>query len=330
MARQQRAQPAKEALDVAKPEVVWACRVGFERYLAAELSHARVLEPGLVATRGWGQKPPAFGRMGFALTSTHGLDEPPTSEWFSGIGPAHLQVWTVDSDLANRKASLAAQWAESLTLPQGLASADAAKAQGALLAQLCVGQSGLYVGQVLARDAVSLAPGGRHRMRRPLQSPSRASMKLEEALEWLGLEPVKGEICVDLGAAPGGWTQRLIARGARVIAVDPARLSPELSRDKKVRHVQASAFAFAPDEPVDWLFCDMAWRPLEVAQLIAKWGRNRWAFQFVANFKLPMKDKLPIIARIRSTLEGGGWRGLQVRQLYHDRDEVTATGRLLA
>jgi 23S rRNA (cytidine2498-2'-O)-methyltransferase len=67
----------------------------------------------------------------------------------------------------------------------------------------------------------------------------------------------------------------------------------------------------------------MAWRPLEVAQLLGKWARNGWANQLVSNIKLPMKDKLPTVLRVRHTLEGAGWTRVRMRQLYHDRDEVT-------
>ena len=104
-------------------------------------------------------------------------------------------------------------------------------------------------------------------------------------------------------------------------------MAPELQKHGKLRHVKDSAFAFEPEEPVDWLFCDMAWRPLEVAALLAKWGRRGWASQLVANIKLPMKDKNPILHRVRFLLQThGGWKDLQIRQLYHDRDEVTVTG----
>jgi 23S rRNA (cytidine2498-2'-O)-methyltransferase len=97
-----------------------------------------------------------------------------------------------------------------------------------------------------------------------------------------------------------------------------------------VRHVQDSAFTFAPDEPVDWLFCDMAWRPLEVAALLAKWGRRRWTRMLVANIKLPMKRKAELLARIRHVLEHeGGYQELRMKQLYHDRDEITLTARVL-
>ncbi len=62
-----------------------------------------------------------------------------------------------------------------------------------------------------------------------------------------------------------------------------------------------------------------------MAQLLAKWARNRWATQLVANLKLPMKDKLPTVVRIRGTLEAGGWSNVKLRQLYHDRDEITVS-----
>jgi 23S rRNA (cytidine2498-2'-O)-methyltransferase len=95
----------------------------------------------------------------------------------------------------------------------------------------------------------------------------------------------------------------------------------------RVKHLKSSAFEFEPDEPVDFLFCDMAWRPLEVAQLLGKWARKGWAAQLVANIKLPMNDKLPMLLRVRRALEDGGWKQLRMRQLYHDRDEITVTAR---
>ncbi len=164
-------------------------------------------------------------------------------------------------------------------------------------------------------------------MKRQAEAPSRASMKLDEALDWYGVSPGRGEVCVDLGSAPGGWTRRLVERGARVISVDPGKLAPDLMQSSKVKHHFQSAFQFEPDEPADWLFCDMAWRPLEVAQLLGKWARRKWATHLIANIKLPMNDKLPMLWAARHVLEGAGWRHVRFRQLYHDRDEVTVCAR---
>ena len=118
-------------------------------------------------------------------------------------------------------------------------------------------------------------------------------------------------------------------RRAKVIAVDPAKLRPEILAKKGVTHIQESAFTFQPDVTVDWLFCDMAWRPLEAAALLAKWGRRRWTRMLVANIKLPMTKKAEILTRIRAILEHeGDYKHVKMKQLYHDRDEITVTAHV--
>jgi 23S rRNA (cytidine2498-2'-O)-methyltransferase len=281
---------------------------------------------------------PSFGRMGFWVLDA--IEGPPDAQriaaHFERVARdrvIHVQGWTPDTARSNPLSAQAQalQDAVAVALPSSAAarSAQRARDRGGLLGQLCVIEPGLtVVGVVAAVEAVSLAPGGRARMSRDPGAPSRAAGKLEEALEAMGVAPVGGETCVDLGAAPGGWTQRLVSRGAQVIAVDPANLAPALRSHSKVRHVKQSAFSFEPEEPIDWLVCDMAWRPLEVAQLLAKWGRRGWALYLVANIKLPMRDKNGLLHRVRHVLSvDGQWRHLTVRQLYHDRDEVTVTAR---
>lgn len=321
---------------------LWTCRAGFEAHLYEELAWAgaepRLLGEALVESQGQQGLVPAFARQGLRVLASFQEEAPePLATAVAEVvaaqppsAPLVLQAFTPDTPRGNALAPQAEALREAVRarLPARplLEDTERAREVGARLVSLCVAPGVTVVGAVLAREALSLAPGGRQRMRREGESPSRAAMKLEEALHGLPFEPGRGDVCVDLGAAPGGWTQRLVARGARVIAVDPARLMPELASNPRVRHVQESAFAFAPEEPADWLFCDMAWRPLEVAQLLAKWGRRGWASHLVANIKLPMKDKNPILLRVRHTLaEEGGWKGLTVRQLYHDRDEVTVT-----
>jgi 23S rRNA (cytidine2498-2'-O)-methyltransferase len=322
---------------------LWTCRAGFEAHLFEELVWAkaapRLVAEALVESDAPPGLVPAFARTGFRVLEAWAQEGAPAPAQLAermrrvlGDKPLALQAFTPDTPAGNLLTGEAEALREALAaaLPAGqvLAEPERARDAGGLLVSLCVAPGLRVLGSVPAREALSLAPGGRQRMRREADAASRAAMKLEEALHALPLEPARGDVCVDLGAAPGGWTQRLVARGARVIAVDPAKLLPELAKNPRVRHEQASAFAFEPEEPVDWLFCDMAWRPLEVAQLLAKWGRRGWADNLVANIKLPMDDKNPVLLRVRHTLvEDGGWQGLRVRQLYHDRDEVTVTAR---
>ena len=68
--------------------------------------------------------------------------------------------------------------------------------------------------------------------------PSRAYLKLWEALVRFGRWPKAGERCLDLGASPGGWTWVLATLGADVTAVDKAPL--------------VAAVAAMPGSPSGW------------------------------------------------------------------------------
>lgn len=325
---------AKAFLPPSVGSYVWACREGFEEPLVEELmragARARVVLPGLVESEP-SIGAPTFARVGFEVRRL--VREGPQAAAEAAAtwpGPVWLQAWVPDSQLGNLEARRARQFgAEVLRARQAAGlplypTAREAERQRAELAQALVlpGQV-IALGSIDGADGRVWAPGGRGRMRRDRDSPSRAAMKLEEALEWLGEAPRRGEVCVDLGAAPGGWTERLLKLGARVTAVDPALLRPELFSARGLLHARCSAFEFEPAEPAQWLFCDMAWRPLEVAQLLARWARRGWASQLVANLKLPMRGKVSVVERTRATLLDGGWKRLQFRHLYHDREEVT-------
>lgn len=100
--------------------------------------------------------------------------------------------------------------------------------------------------------------------------PSRAYLKLWEALTRLGRWPAPGEACLDLGAAPGGWTWALATLGARVTAVDKAPLDAAVAAMPGVGWRGESAFALPP-EPVDWLFSDVICYPARLLALVRRW-----------------------------------------------------------
>jgi 23S rRNA (cytidine2498-2'-O)-methyltransferase len=241
-------------------------------------------------------------------------------------------VFCPDTDTDNRNQRLAQGLFEELS--RRLKEADvallddsqAARDAGGFLAQVCLlSEREALLGVMRAGDAISLAPGGRMRSHVSGEAPARSAMKLAEAFTWFGQGPEPGDVCVDLGAAPGGWTHVLSQRRAHVVAIDPGALRPQVLRHG-VEHLRMSAFDFEPEVPADWLFCDMAWRPLEVAALLAKWGRRHWARFLIANIKLPMNKRAAMVQRVLEILRTGGWTALKARQLYHDRDEVTIAG----
>lgn len=110
--------------------------------------------------------------------------------------------------------------------------------------------------------------------------PSRAYLKLWEALTRINRYPSAGEHCLDLGACPGGWTWVLAQLSANVTAVDKAPLAPHVAAMPNVTWHQGSAFALAPTDlpPVDWLFSDIICYPPRLLRLVKNWiesGRVR-------------------------------------------------------
>lgn len=59
----------------------------------------------------------------------------------------------------------------------------------------------------------------------PENSPSRAWLKLEEAVRFFDLTITRQDIVVELGCAPGGVVLALLDRGVPVIGVDPAKMA---------------------------------------------------------------------------------------------------------
>jgi 23S rRNA (cytidine2498-2'-O)-methyltransferase len=177
------------------------------------------------------------------------------------------------------------------------------------------------------------------RLRMPHDAPSRSTLKLAEAFHvFLGDEAERlltSEMrAVDLGAAPGGWTWQLINRGLHVTAVDNGPLKGDLVDNALVRHLREDGFRYRPRKPVDWMVCDMVEKPVRVAQLVASWFREGWTERCIFNLKLPMKKRLDEIRRCESliaeAMEASGRRHeLRFKQLYHDREEVTAFCRYL-
>ncbi len=326
-----------------------ACREGYEIDVVEELQLAsprarpRILAPGLLSVEGPlprrdGRLDLTFARQAFTLaTAVQGDDgfAERIAEALARGAPAKAPTtfhWFVpDSDAGNLLSQRGARLGEEVERLLGRALGDRLhtgdpRPLGGQLAQLCLAEEYLALcGALPAVGALSPYPGGRARMHVPARAPSRAAMKLAEALDWLGVSPEPGDTCVDLGAAPGGWTWLLLEMRAKVIAVDPGRLRPDLARHRSVRSIHKSAFDYEPDEPVEWLMCDMAWRPLEVAALLARWGRRRLARTLVANVKLPMKRKAEFVARVREIVATGGWSDVRSRHLYHDREEITLT-----
>jgi 23S rRNA (cytidine1920-2'-O)/16S rRNA (cytidine1409-2'-O)-methyltransferase len=170
---------------------------------------------------------------------------------------------------------------------------DVALVRRGLAASRGQAREAIEAGKVVVNGTVAVKPGmivsDDARIEAELLHPwvSRGGVKLAHALDVFGVD-VAGRHCLDIGASTGGFTDVLLARGARrVISVDVGvgQLHPKLRGDSRVvslestdaRNLDAAMIL----EPPSLLVCDASFiglskllvRPLKLAageaQLVA-------------------------------------------------------------
>lgn len=146
--------------------------------------------------------------------------------------------------------------------------------------------------------------------------PSRAYLKLWEALTRLGRMPAPGDTCLDLGAAPGGWTWVLGRLGATVTAVDKAPLAASVAELPGVTQRLDSAFALSP-EPVDWVFSDVIAYPDRLLALVKRWIDAKATRHIVCTLKFQGATDHDV-ADAFAAIPGG-----EVVHLSHNKHELT-------
>ncbi|MGH7115874.1 MAG: SAM-dependent methyltransferase [Stellaceae bacterium] len=152
-----------------------------------------------------------------------------------------------------------------------------------------------------------------------LGPPSRAYLKLWEALTLIGARPRPGERCLDLGGSPGGWSWALQRMGASVLSVDKAPLAPRIARLPGVEHRLESAFALDPRAlgPIDWLFCDVVCYPARLLALVQRWLAAGTCRNFVCTIKFQGETDNDAADRFAAI------PGSQLRHLFHNKHELT-------
>jgi 23S rRNA (cytidine2498-2'-O)-methyltransferase len=323
---------------------VLQCRAGFEAECAAESGEAAAMVgEGVVAAPG-ASRPLSeriFARQAFRQIAA--LDDLPAGDRIDPIlhvlaahpGPVNaILMEHPDTDAGKELANFLKRFTPALTSALAKRGLPVFKKAPRRLHLLFMDSKRVRIG-FSSGDEASPHPNGILRLRLPREAPSRSTLKLEEALlvflddaeRETALRP--GLKAVDLGAAPGGWTWQMVQHSIRVTAVDNGPMQPALMDSGLVEHRREDGFRYRPPRPVDWLLCDMVEQPQRIAALMGDWLIAGDCQRALFNLKLPMKKRHESLKAclygLRDRLEeaGLGYR-LLCKQLYHDREEVTA------
>jgi 23S rRNA (cytidine2498-2'-O)-methyltransferase len=175
-------------------------------------------------------------------------------------------------------------------------------------------------------DCSSPFPAGRITFAEDKEGPpSRAYLKLWEALTRCRKWPGPGERCLDAGASPGGWTWALARLGAGVIAVDRSPLEPRIAALPGVRFIKHDAFTLKPEDlgALDWLFCDAACYPLRLYEWVERWLASGLCANFVCTIKMQGVIGGAAEPDFDTPRRFASIPGSAVVQLWHNRHELT-------
>lgn len=149
--------------------------------------------------------------------------------------------------------------------------------------------------------------------------PSRAYLKLREALVRARKFPGPGDRCLDAGSCPGGWTWVLASLGARVVSVDRAEIDPRIAAMSGVEFRKRDAFTLKPEEvgPVDWLCSDVVCYPPRLYDWVVRWIDSGLCRNFVCTIKMQGEADRGTTERFAAL------PGSRVVHLHHNKHELT-------
>ncbi|MBK8095273.1 MAG: hypothetical protein IPK32_25695 [Verrucomicrobiaceae bacterium] len=285
--------PSPSSLPVS-PFVFAACRAGSEAALKADVArrHAGQLTPAFMRPQliTWKSKEalPASFELGSPLARVSGFSIgsfASVTELAQKLQEQNLREIAIEVAPREISEDGVIDWSG----PEAVQTALHAAVSAAGLTLINAPQAGDAVLSVLV-DASGAKPlfAGLHshrvglstqlpRLVLPAHAPSRAWLKLEQALAWRGwdAEELRGLTALDLGCAPGGASLALLDRGVRVLGVDTGDMDESVLRHdsggfRQLRVPLARLDIEKLPAHVDLILCDINLAPPEVLPHVAR------------------------------------------------------------
>ena len=336
------------------------CQHGSEKAVKSEIAEAypglnfAFSRPGFLTFK---LTPEASLPLKFSLTSTFAR----TSGWSFGKAtgddaaalvdevlksPAakicdHVHVWQRDthvpgkkgfepgqSILADEMAGLIA--ASPVMSDRKVAPNQVAKANELILNVVMVEPNQWWFGFHYATTTAGRWPGGVPKINTSQEVISRAYFKLDEALLWSGIKINPGDVCAEIGSAPGGACQLLLEQGAIVIGVDPAEMETEVLENPNFTHIRRRGNEVRKKDlrSVRWLMADVNAAPTYTLDTIEEMVTSSSVdvTGVVLTLKLVDMKFADQIGAFRKRVKGLGFSVVKTRQLAFNRGEICLVG----
>lgn len=333
------------------PDFLFAtCRSGSETALKREVAahHGSLLTPAfmrpqLITFKAREPVAPSF-ELGavFAAVSGRSLGMARTPEEAAaivtgaGLAPAQLHVFP---RLISEDGLEPAVWARmdsiAAAIQRVLPIACQPIQQGDLVLDVIIGEENeaWFIGAHRHSLSSHPCPGALTRSALPPAAPSRAWLKMEQALAWLGLDQpgaLKGKIVLELGCAPGGASFSLLQRGATVVGADTGAMDDRVlnftgAGGAKFTHLPISAgdlLNMTLPRHVDILVSDMNLEPNVVLKYIEALCYSLEPSLLILTFKLNSSQVERQIPNFLKRLQTFAPRPMRAKQLHANRRDI--------
>lgn len=152
------------------------------------------------------------------------------------------------------------------------------------------------------------------------EPPSRAYLKLTEALLFAGWKFESGQSVLDLAASPGGWTWVAVQGGATVCAVDRSELTEDLMKHPKIQFLKGDVFGFSPSTYPQWVICDVISEPEKSLELLMRYVVKISPERIVWTLKFKKEVRFRILNLVDEALVGYSYL---IRHFSANKNEVT-------
>ena len=173
-------------------------------------------------------------------------------------------------------------------------------------------------------------PGGVPLFDTTTETYSRAYFKLKEALLWSGISIKPGDVCAEIGSAPGGASQLLLEMGANVIGIDPAEMEQEILDHENFTFIRRRSSEVKKRDlsNVKWLTADVNAAPQFTLDAITEFVEHPSINirGVVLTIKLLERKLILQIPELMAQLKGLGFQVVKSRQLAFNRNEFCLVG----
>jgi len=307
-------------------------RPGFVTFKAedASLGESFSLKSTLARTWGW-----SLGKASgdYAETLAKQIVETPQF-----VKSSHVHVWERDHTLPGKNgfepgvSPLAAEVATQLAAANESVSQSSSKSFNRVAGVddhvfdvVMVEPNEWWYGYHIASHTAGRWPGGAPMIDTKVETVSRAYFKLKEALLWSGITIKPGDVCAEIGSAPGGACQLLLEMGATVIGIDPAEMEDEILKHENFTHTRKRSSEVRKKDftPVKWLISDMSVTPtytLDAIEEIVSHDRVS-VTGVIMTMKLTDMKLVNDIPALMKRARNLGFKFVRARQLAFNRRE---------